>query len=131
MDAIRSLQLQKRYNLDARRMYRAANIVDQEQIRHLPSGVYEVVSQSRARLTHKVNPRYESCSCEDCTRGNLCIHLIAWLLVREQRTRVTDTYAKWLDPLPQVDPIAQREAQAKIERATRPRTEWQEELDFA
>lgn len=113
MDAITSqhaLTIQRRYGIDAGRMYRAAEIVNKGHIRRLPSGVFEVISQSRAGKTHKVNPHYESCSCEDCTAGNLCIHLAAWKLLTM--------------PEPCRDVIAEREQQVKAKRV---KTEWHEE----
>lgn len=132
-----TLQLQKEHALEANRMYRAAEILKRGDIRKLPSGNYQVYSQSDAGKTYMVNPRYEECNCPDCVNGNVCKHYIAYLMLisgcesdgtdalTNRPTRKTyDDYLK-----PRVDVIAQREQMA---RANKPKcTEWVEELDYA
>lgn len=89
MNAIISLAIQKRYSVDALRMYKAVAIVEAKQIHHLPSGNYEVVSQCDPNHRYQVNPRFESCNCPDCEKnGNVCKHLLAWKLIGKTQSDI-------------------------------------------
>ena len=92
MNAQISLGIQKRYGADAQRMYKAVQIVEAKQLKKLPNGNYDVVSQSDSNHHYQVNPVYECCNCADCEKsGNVCKHLLAWKL---QGASASDMEAK-------------------------------------
>lgn len=89
MNSVITLGIQKRYGADALRMYKAVAIVKAGQIKQLPSGNYEVVSQCDPNHRYQVNPRFESCNCPDCeARGNVCKHLLAWKLIGKTQSDI-------------------------------------------
>ena len=92
MNAQISLGIQKRYGADAQRMYKAVQIVEAKQLKKLPNGNYDVVSQADGNHHYQVNPVYECCNCADCEKsGNVCKHLLAWKL---QGASASDMEAK-------------------------------------
>lgn len=99
-----TLALQKKYNLEPQRIYRSVDIINAGEIKLLPNGNYQVSSQSRPGTFHQVNPRYETCTCEDSERGNVCMHYISYLELRELAKTIpapkpTYTYAQLFQKL--------------------------------
>lgn len=114
--------IQAKYGIDEIRMERILRLwlVD-DAIVALPSGNYQVRSESDPLTTYLVNPAYESCTCPDSEKRQLvCKHLGVWLLARE------------LNRLPVVrDVIGERETKQRAERAKVKKVEYYEELDLA
>jgi len=144
-----ALAVQRRYDIAASRMYNAARIVNANQIQRLASGNYAVISQSDPRKTYSINPKHESCTCPNATdvvkivngvktvvkHGELCKHLTAWLLMREQireQNRKIQSAIKNLgvEGARAALTTLHREAAARAKRDETKRTEWVEELDL-
>lgn len=133
-----ALRIQKRYALDAARMYKAVEIVNKNEIKLLPSGNYAAKSHSQngAPVEYMVNPRSESCNCIDCEQsGNLCKHIAAWLLLREmsryqKAVQLADLMIKHTMKSILETPLTmqERELAARAKRDAMKRTEWVEEI---
>lgn len=111
-----SEQVTNKYHLTPKAVMRAIGIVGRNEIRALPSGSYAVKSQTRLDVEHHVNPKYEECNCEAGKQGVVCVHLIAFLLLRAQWEYARQEAVKTLE--------------ARVALISRPaRTEWREELE--
>ncbi len=91
-----ALRLQKRYTLEAQRVYRAIEIVRNDEIKLVPSGNYIANRHSKSsRLSsYQVNLFHKTCQCDDAKEirdsnnsvvkpANICKHQIAALFLRE------------------------------------------------
>lgn len=114
-----SLQVKTKYAIsNPRLMERAIGIIERDEIHSLPSGNYQIKSQTCAGVIYLVNPRYETCNCKAGKHEIVCVHMVAFLLYRAQRFENAKQDAVKANA-PRV---------ALIER--QPRTEWIEELDL-